>query len=172
MNIECPQCGSIEFKKLSLVYAEGFSDLNASSRGWGLFVGSGQAGLGFGCFRTKGEIQSRLSQKVSPLRKWSYWKIAFGGLIGLLILEFILGYIDTFLRVGGDFNQQLAWLGYAWLGLVALVLCFAVRHNLGVYPRRYRLWDRSFMCRSCGHISQLPVPTKLSSPALIRQPRT
>src|SRR5579875_3444304 len=117
MNIECPTCGSTEFTKLSLVYAEGFSDLNASSRGWGLIVGSGGADLGFGNVRTKGQIQTRLSQRVSPPRKWSYWKILVGGLIGMLVLEFILGYIDTFLRTGGNFNQQLAWFGYAWLGL-------------------------------------------------------
>ncbi len=156
MNIECPQCGSTEFKKLSLVYAEGLSDLNACSRGWGLLVGGGGADLGFGKVRTKGQIQTRLSQRVSPPRKWSYWKILLGGLIGMLVVEFVLGYIDTFLRAGGNFNQQLAWFGYAWLGLVGLVLCLAARHNLGLYPRRYRLWDRSFMCRGCGQITARP----------------
>ena len=158
----------MEFKKLSLVYAEGFSDLNASSRGWGILVGSGGADLGFGKFRTRGEIQSRLSQKVSPPRKWSYWKIMVGGLIGLLILEFILGYIDTFLRTGGNFNQQLAWFSYAWLGIVAAILCFAARYNLALYPRRYRLWDRSFMCRRCGHILQLPETRDSARQALSR----
>lgn len=114
MNVECPKCGSMEFKKLSLVNAEGSSILNASSHGWGILAGSGGADLGFGKFRTRGEIQSRLSQKLSPPRKWSYWKIAFGGLIGLMILEFIFGYVDTFLRTGGNFTQQLAWFGCAW----------------------------------------------------------
>src|SRR5579875_2117070 len=142
--------------KLSLVYAEGLSDLNARSRGWGLLVGGGGADLGFGKVRTKGQIQTRLSQRVSPPRKWSYWKILLGGLIGMLVVEFVLGYIDTFLRAGGNFNQQLAWFGYAWLGLVGLVLCLAARHNLGLYPRRYRLWDRSFMCRGCGQITARP----------------
>lgn len=155
MNIECPRCGSTEFKKLSLVYAEGLSDLEARSRGWGLLVGSGGAELGFGSFRTKGEIQTRLSQKVSPPRKWSYWKIVFGGLIGLMILEFILGYVDTFLRTGGNFNQQLAWFGYTWLGVIAVILGITFRHNVWQVPKRCRLWDRSFMCRRCGHVLQL-----------------
>ncbi len=57
MNIECPQCGSTEFTKLSLVYAEGFSDLNASSRGWGLLVGGGGADLGFGNVRTRARFK-------------------------------------------------------------------------------------------------------------------
>ncbi|MGH9444672.1 MAG: hypothetical protein ACRD3O_02930 [Terriglobia bacterium] len=72
MNIECLQCGSTELTKISLIHAEGFSDLKARSRGWGIFVGSGGADLGFGRFSTKGEIQTKLSQKLSPPRKWSY----------------------------------------------------------------------------------------------------
>lgn len=153
MKIECPQCGSTELTKLSLIHAAGLSDLNARSRGWGLLVGSGGADLGFGTFKTKGEIQTRLSQKVSPPRKWSYLKILFGGLIGLFVLEFILGYFDTFLRFGGNFNQQLTWFGYSWLAIVGFILCLAVRNNLGIYPRRYCRWNRSFMCRRCGQVS-------------------
>lgn len=156
MNIECPQCGSNEFTKLSLVYAQGFSDLKARSRGWGFMVGSAGADLGFGKFRTRGEIQTKLSQKVSPPRKLSYWKIVFWGLIGLLVLDFTRGYADSFLRVGGNFNHQLASFGYSYLGVVALSLCLAFWHNLRVVPNRYRIWDRSFMCRRCGHILQLP----------------
>lgn len=135
MNTQCPQCGSTEFRKLSLIYAESMSDLDTRSRDWGLLIGSGGADLGFGRFRTKGQIQSRLSQKVAPPRKWSYWKILVGGLIGLLVLEFILGYVDTFLRVGGNFNQQLAWFGYTWLGIVAFLLCITFRHNVSTVPK-------------------------------------
>jgi hypothetical protein len=167
VNIQCPQCGSTEFTKLSLIYVEGFSDLEARSRGWGLFFGSGGGDLGIGRLRTKGEIQTKLSQKVSPPRKWSYWKIVIGGLIGLLILEFILGYVDTFLRTGGNFNQQLAWFGYGYLGVVAFILFLAIRYNIAVFPRRYRIWDRSFMCRSCGQIAQLPLPSDPSRRAFI-----
>ncbi|HEX5483838.1 MAG TPA: hypothetical protein VFZ08_14545 [Terriglobia bacterium] len=172
MNTQCQQCGSNEFTKLSLIYAEGFSDLEARSRGWGLIVGNGGADLGFGKFRTKGEIQTKLSQRVSPPHKWSYWKIVFWGLIGLLVLEFILGYADSFLRVGGNFNQQLAWFGYTYLAVLAFILCLAFRYNFSVFPRRYRLWDRSFMCRACGHIVQVPLPSDLSSQPLVREPRT
>lgn len=169
MNIECPQCGSTEFTKVSLIYAEGFSDLEAHSRGWGLMVGGGGADLGFGKFRTKGEIQTKLSQQVSPPCKWFYWKILFGGLIGLLILEFMLGYVDTFLRVGGNFNQQLAWFGYAWLGIVAFVLCVAFRHNVWTVPKRRHIWNRSFMCRCCGHVLQLPEASNCAGRAIIRE---
>lgn len=146
--------------------------MNASSRGWNILVGSGGADLGFGNVRTKGQIQTRLSQRASPPRKWPYRKIALAGLIGMLILEFILGYVDTFLRTGGNFNHQLAWFGYAWLGLVVLIFSLAVRHNLGLYPRRHRLWDCSFMCRACGHIVQLDRTSDPRGPAFIREVRS
>lgn len=164
MNIKCPRCDSTEFKKLSLIYAEGLSDLEARSRGWGLLVGSGGAELGFGKFRTKGEIQTRLSKSSSPPRKWSYWKIVFWGLIGLLVLEFIFGYVDAFLRINGNFNQQLAWFGYTWLGVVTIVLFGTFRHNVLTVRKRCRLWDRAFMCRCCGHILQIVPPQTDSLP--------
>lgn len=171
MNVECPQCRSMEFKKLSLLYAEGFSDLNASSRGWGILVASGGADFGFGKFRTRGEIQSRLSQQVSPPRKWPYWKILFWGLVGLLILEFILGYADTVLRFGGNLNEQLAWCGYSYLGVVAMIICLAFRHNIWTVPNRRRVWDRSFMCRRCGHVLFWPQPDSPCSQSHIREVR-
>ncbi len=132
-------------------------------------MGSGGADLGFGKFRTTGEIQTRLSQKVSPPRKWSYWKTIFWGLIGLLVLEFMLGYVDTLLQEGVNFNQQLAWFGYGYLGTVAFILCLAFRYNFGVFPKRYRLWDRSFMCRRRGHVFQLPEMADSTHLALIRE---
>ena len=158
MKIECPKCGSMEFKKLSLVYVEGLSDLKARSRGWGVLVGSSGTNLGFEKFTTTGEIQSRLSQQVSPPHKRSYWKIVFGGLVGLLVLEFMLGYMDMFLRASGTFNQQLTWFGYSWLGILVFILGVTFRHNVWTVPKGYRAWDRSFMCRLCGGILKYPQP--------------
>jgi hypothetical protein len=155
--------------KLSLIYSEGFSNLKARSAGWGLVFGAGGADLAFGRLRTAGKIQTRLSQKVSPPHKWSYRKILSSGLVGLLVLEFILGYVDTFLRFGGNFNQQLAWFGYSYLGFVAIIICLAVRHNFGAFPSRYRVWDRSFMCRRCGEIVKLPQPADLPKQSLVRE---
>lgn len=169
MNIECGQCGSSEISKLSLIFDEGFSRLEARSRGWGLMVGAEGAELGFGKFRTKGQIQSRLSRKVSPPHKWSYWKVLFWGLIGLLVLEFTLGYVDTVLRFGGNFNQQLAWCGYAWLAIIVVILSTTLRHNVWIVPKRLRVWERSFMCHRCGRILELPQPDVLESQAFIRE---
>ncbi|MGH9444671.1 MAG: hypothetical protein ACRD3O_02925 [Terriglobia bacterium] len=66
--------------------------------------------------------------------------------------------MDALLRAGADFNQQLAWFGYAWLGLVAFILCVTFRHNVWTVSKRHRLWERWFMCRRCGRIAERPQP--------------
>ncbi|HEV2419979.1 MAG TPA: hypothetical protein VGX94_19455 [Terriglobia bacterium] len=97
MKIECPQCESNEFTKRSLVYAQGFSALEARSHGWGLVFGAGGAGIRLGSAKTKGRVQPRLSQRFTPPHKRSYWKIILWWLVGLLPLEFLLGYLDMVL---------------------------------------------------------------------------
>ena len=160
MNMECQQCGSTEFTKLSLINEQGSSTLDAHSGALGLAIGTGGADLVLGQARTKGEIQTKLSNRVSPPHKWSYWKTVVGGLIGLMVLEFMLGYAHTFLGYGGNFNQQLSWLVWSYLGLLVFVLGFVVWYNSRVFPKRHRIWDRSFMCRRCGHIMQVDRPAQ------------
>jgi hypothetical protein len=152
--MECPRCTSTEFTKLSLLYEQGSSTFQSRSGGLGLAIGTG-ADLVLGQARTKGEIQTRLSNKVSPPRKWSYWKTVVSGLIGLLVLEFSLGYAHTFLGYAGNFNQQLSWIGWSYFGFLVFLLGLAVWCNSRVFPKKYHAWDRSFMCRRCGHIVEV-----------------
>ncbi len=162
MNIECPQCGSTEFTKLSVVYAEGFSDLNARSRGWGFFFGAGGADIGFGGAQTKGRLQSKLSQAVAPPRKWSLWRVVLWGFVGFPCVYFVFESLNaTLSRSGllGQFNPDFAWLLYGYLTFMALVLVLTFWHNYGIFPARRRGWDRSFMCRCCGHVVEIPAPS-------------
>lgn len=153
--MECLQCGSTEFTKLSLIHEQGSSTLHAVSGGLGLTFGMGGADLVLGRARTRGEIQTKLSKRVSPPHKWSYWKTIVGGLIGLMVLEFALGYAHTFLGYGENFRRQLDWLAWPYIGLLGFVLGLIVWYNFQAFPRRYRAWDRSFMCRRCGHVIQV-----------------
>jgi hypothetical protein len=165
MKVTCPQCGSREFRKLSLVYAEGFSKLKM----WGILAGTGGGDLAFGRFRTKGGVQTALSRKVAPPAKMSYWKILRWSFVGLFILVFSIGYTDTFLLRGRSFQLQFGWILYPYLWTVLFILCFAFWCNRRVVPRRYRLWDRSFMCCSCGHILQIAEPSDSPDRALARE---
>lgn len=161
--MECPRCASTEFTRLSLLYEQGSSTFHARSGGLGLAIGTG-ADLVLGHARTKAEIQTRLSNKVSPPRKWSYWKTVVAGLVGLMVLEFCLGYAHTFLGYGGNIRQQLDWLGWSYLGLLVFALGLVVWYNWRVFPRRYRAWDHSFMCRRCGHVMQVARPARSQPP--------
>jgi hypothetical protein len=172
MNMQCPQCGSAEFRKLSLVYAEGVSKFKAHSRGWGNLFGSGGASLLFGRFKTKGEIQTSLSRNASPPRKCSYWRIIVWGLIGLPVLDFALGITSNRLPFAGDFVRQVTWFGLSYLAVLALILAFACSKNFWEFPKRHRLWDRSFICRSCGRVLQLPQASDASSQPLVREARS
>jgi hypothetical protein len=169
MKVTCPQCGSREFRKLSLVYAEGFSKLKTGSRGWGIIAGTGGADLAFGRLRTRGGVQTALSRKAAAPSKMSHWKIFRWALVGLFILVFSIGYTDTFLLRGGRFELQFGWFVYPYLWILLFILCFVFWYNRRVVPRRYRLWDRSFMCYTCGHILQLPEQSELSNRAFARE---
>jgi hypothetical protein len=158
MNIECPQCGSTEFTKLSLVYAQGFSNLEARSRGLGLVFGSGGPDIAFGRAKTKGQLQSKLSEAVSPPRKWSIWRVFFWGLVGFPCVEFAFESLGGTLSLSGlwsNFSTDVTWLVYGYLALMTLVLLLTLWHNYGIFPARRRVWDRSFMCRRCGHVVEV-----------------
>lgn len=170
MNMECLRCRSTEFTKLSLVYEQGSSTLRASSGGLGLAIGTGGADLVLGRARTKGEIRTKLATRISPPHKWSYWKSVVGGLIGLMALQFALGYAHTFLGSGGNFRQQLNWLGWSYFGFLVFVLGVVLWYNSRVFPKRYRIWDCSFMCRRCGHVFQVERPAA-PQPHLIQEAR-
>lgn len=169
--MECPRCGSTEFTKLSLLYEQGSSTFHARSGGVGLAIGTGGADLVLGQARTKGEFQTKLSNRVSPPHKWSYWKTVTGGLIGLLVLEFILGYAHTFLGYGGNFRQQISWLGWSYVGFLVFVLGLVVSYNSRTFPKRYRAWDRSYICRRCGHVIQVEQPVS-SQPDVAHEARS
>jgi hypothetical protein len=167
VNVQCPECGSTEVTKLSLIYAEGFSHLEARSRGWGLLFGSGGADLALGNVRTKGEVQTRLSQQVSPPRKKRYRPVLIVWFLGILIGGWFLGYFATLNhRPGAVFETQFTWFAYIYSGFAVLVLSVFWRFNHRIFSRRYQYWDRSFMCRCCGHVIQRPEGVESATPKL------
>lgn len=167
MNMQCPQCGSTEFTKLSMLYAHGLSDLEASSRGWGLVTGEDGADLAFVGARTKGELQTRLSQQVSPPRKKRYRPVLLVWFLGILIGGWFLGYFATLNhRPDTVFEAHFTWFVYIYSGFATFVLGVFWCFNHRIFPRRYQYWDRSFMCRCCGHVMQQPEGVESGTPKL------
>ncbi|HTV55556.1 MAG TPA: hypothetical protein VMI06_11655 [Terriglobia bacterium] len=135
MNMQCPQCGSTEFTKLSLVYAHGFSDLEARSRGWGVVTGDTAPDLAFVSVRTKGELRTRLSQQVSPPRKKRYKPVLLIWLLEIFIGAWFLGYMATLNhRSDAVFETQFTWFAYIYSGFAVFVLAVFWRFNHRIFP--------------------------------------
>lgn len=152
MNMQCPQCGSTEFTKLSLVYAHGFSETESRSRFWGFSFG--EPALGFGRAKTRGHLQTKLSLAVSPPKKMSYWKVIKWGFLVSLIVWWVL--LNLTAAPGGPrtLAHDFTFIAYANGALLIFFLWVVWRYNRLVFPGRHANWDRSFMCTRCGHIVQ------------------
>ena len=72
--MECSVCQSTNLVKVSLAYEQGLSEYKGRSRSRGLSLGTGGLGLWGGRAKTTGTFQTRLSARLSPPTKWSYWK--------------------------------------------------------------------------------------------------
>ena len=87
--MECSVCQSTNLVKVSLAYEQGLSEYKGRSRSHGLSLGTGGLGLWGGRAKTTGTFQTRLSARLSPPTKWSYWKTFKWWLAGLIILWFV-----------------------------------------------------------------------------------
>jgi hypothetical protein len=166
VNMECSECGSTEFTRLALVYAQGFSELKARSRGWGLGLALEGPVLGFGRARTQGSLQTKLSQVASPPRKKSYWKIIkWGSLISAMVWWGLL-YLTALPGGPKTLRNLFPWIEYFNAGLFILALGLTCRYNGFIFPKRYASWDRSFMCRRCGNVAQWTPESEHSLPPI------
>ena len=82
--MECSVCKSTNLVKVSLAYEQGLSEYKGRSRSHGLSLGTGGLGLWGGRAKTTGTFQTRLSARLSPPTKWSYWKTSKWWLAGIL----------------------------------------------------------------------------------------
>jgi hypothetical protein len=153
MTITCPQCGSTEFTKLSLVYAQGFSDVMGRTRGWGLGFGFEGATLGFGRAKTRRRLQSKLSQAVSPPRKRSYLRVIKWGTLVSAMVWWVLFYLTAVPGGPKTITASFPLIACFNGGVLFFALWIVWRNNRIVFPKRYANWDRCFMCRRCGHVT-------------------
>lgn len=142
-DLTCPSCKSDATQKLSLVFENGISDVNTTSRSVGIGVGRGGLAVGGGKTKTQGTSQTAASQKAAPPAKKPYLKpllYIFGAMViaSLFLKGPILSPIVT-----------LAWIG----GSIAYVV-ITRKYNSEIWPAQYAQWDRSFVCTRCSHTFQ------------------
>ena len=133
----CPNCNSMDLKKLSLIYVSGTYE--SKGRIGGLFLGSSD-GLLLGKY--KGTSQYLLSKMVRPPRKRSYIVPLIFWLIGFFVVMAFAG------------RGKLSWMiGFLSIGYVLLFpgyIVGALLYNFFVYPKKFRAWNEEFMCQRCG----------------------
>ncbi len=152
MDLRCPNCGSIDLKKASLVYKEGSSRIKARSRLRGLSFGDEGPNVVVGTSVTNGTYQTDLSKRLRPPKKWSYGRLLLGAaLVALASLIFYVHVVmSSWTKSSGMSVAVLAVLGFSVL-LIASFLTW--RHNQLVYPRQFAEWNASWLCSRCGGIS-------------------
>ena len=149
--MECAVCQSTNLVKVSLAYEQGLSAYKGRSRSHGLSLGTGGLGLWGGSAKTTGTFQTRLSARLSPPTKWSYWKTFKWWLPGFIILWFVGIAVEENAPSAKEFIRLFNWGMDGYAGALVFLWWFIWRYNHRVFPAQYTRWDRSFMCRRCGN---------------------
>ncbi len=153
--MQCPKCKSEDAVKLSVVHAAGLSDIQAHTRSHGWAVGDIGLLFGFASAKTTGASQTQLSQQAAPPRKKRYRYVILAWLIGLAIGSWFILVIDApTANLDSHTLSQIHWFAFPFSAVILLMLTVLWRFNHIILPRRRDIWNRSFMCRCCGHIFQ------------------
>jgi DNA-directed RNA polymerase subunit RPC12/RpoP len=149
----CPKCGSEEVKKLSIVHASGFSNLQSQTLMSGVGIGGGEIGIGMGTAVTSGTQQTSLSTSVAPpaQRKPRSGPPAAWG-CGTIIVGTI---IAVAAESAGVFEVALLIGLIIWAVMTNSEQQAAKRWNQAELPHLKEKWDRSVMCLRCGNVWEI-----------------
>ena len=147
----CPACKSQNTQRLSTVHMSGLSQFSAVTGGIG-WTGAPAIGGAW----TTGTSQTQLSAIAAPPPKKSYRN----GLLLLFLSPLVAAIVAevAFLiaqRVFGTtlIYEQLATISFFALEIGAIALLLRVfAFNKNIWPRLFREWQMSFLCRRCGQI--------------------
>jgi len=155
MELQCPNCKSVDIKKVSLVYQEGLHRVTTRTRIRGVVVGSDGPDVVVGRATTKGIQQTEVSKELTPPMKWSYPKLFGWSVLVFLSVGWIVFYANTIMRNSSSVSS-IPLAVYSLLSAGVFVFLFLIywNHNHSTYPGQYARWDRSFICQRCGTVSQ------------------
>jgi hypothetical protein len=159
MELQCPNCKSVDIKKVSLVYQEGLHRVSTRTRIRGVVVGSDGPDVVVGRATTKGIQQTEVSKELTPPMKWSYPKLFGWSVLVFLSVGWIVFYANTIMRNSSSVSS-LPLSVYSLLSASVFVVLFLIywNHNHSTYPGQYARWNRSFICERCGAVSQHDLP--------------
>ena len=148
-NLRCPHCDGRDLRKVSFAYEQGLSHTVTKTRFWGFWSDD----LAIGNAATESVHESKLSVRLRPPVKWSYWRVIARA--ALLSLALLIAYIHGVMWSSAP-ASSVGVVGYLALApMVVLVCLFLVwRHNSGSYPVQLDRWNCSYVCRRCGAVSE------------------
>ncbi len=153
MDLRCPNCQSIDLKKLSLAYQEGRFHVDTRTRLRGVVVGEGGPNVVVGRAITRGIQQTELSKHLSPPAKWSCAKLVLWSGVATLIALVI--YVQHVMASPVPASSLPVKLYVVFTPVILLLLGGIVwRHNHSTYRRMYAQWNESFICERCGTVGQ------------------
>ena len=153
--LRCPNCNSTNLKKASLVYEQELVHTVAHTRLHAAAVGSCGPDLLVGTATTRGVHQSVLSKRLSPPVKWSYRKLVLWWAVVSFSVGWILFYINSVLKHSSAvLSPPLILFSRLSAATFLLLLVLFWRHNHFTHKRRYRQWERSFLCQRCGTLME------------------
>jgi hypothetical protein len=139
MELSCPKCRSGEVRRLSLVFREGLSHVDTSTRTVGIGIGAGRLGVGAAQGATTGTHQTVLSREAAPPQRKGVSGPIFAAIIsGLFVL---VGLADF---SGFTVLCCIVCAGSIWLARISM------RFNRDEFPRLLQAWENSFLCTRCG----------------------
>lgn len=150
-NLRCPKCGYDDWKAASLVYEEGTSAINTTTKAAGVGIGSGGIGVGFGGGTTTGKSQTALSERAAPPAGTGVTLVLFQALIGLGIIAFFVPGLRTTLF---------------WVALVVIIL-LAVTSLAESTDKdtKTKEWGKMRVCTRCGDMYPEYEPGTRHSPS-------
>ena len=155
MDLRCPQCNSTDLKKLSLVYQEGFSQVNTRSRLRAIAVGSDGPDMIVGRITGRGTAQTELSKASSPPRKWRSGKLLRYWFFGLVVGSWVVVALD-WSKTDSKTVISIPFLAFAvaCVGVFVVLALGLWKHNRSTFPKEIARWNRSFVCGRCGAVSE------------------
>lgn len=152
MDLRCPNCGSSELKKASLVYEEGLSRIKAKSRLRGVAFGDDGPNVVAGTVATNEIAQTQLSKRLRPPKEWSYLKVIGWSVVVSFVM--LIAYVRSIMGSSTRVSSLPAMAGMFVVAIGFVLSLFLIwRHNHLVYPKQHAEWNDSWLCQRCGGVS-------------------
>jgi hypothetical protein len=153
MELRCPNCGSSDLKKSSLVYEERRYRVDTRTRLRGFLFGGEGPNVIVGRAVMQGVHETQLSKRLRPPLKWSYlklvgWSVCAGFTALIAYVHSVMGSSKT------ASSMPVTIFAVVYFCTLSFLLATFWRHNHLIYPRDYAQWNRSFLCGRCGGVSE------------------